>query len=95
MQWQGDNDAPFLVGLHTSGGRVDILNAPDAEARSMQGYAGSIAITPDEKRVVVTSPRDGVVQIYSLDNLDSETRLDLIDASGVVASEYGTLVSSG
>lgn len=58
MQWQGDKaDHPPLLGLHKRGTAPRLLSAPDPEQARMQGYAGSVAFSPDGAQVAITSPR--------------------------------------
>lgn len=93
MQWQGDGDAPPLVGVHDGEGDLQLLEAPDADRRALQGYIGSIALGPGS--VVVTSPRGGVVQVYHTDTLRLKQSHDIADACGVAGAAAGVVVTSG
>lgn len=95
MQWQGDNDAPPLVGLHTRGADIKTLAAPQETLRQMRGYIGSIAFSGDDHHIAVTSARGGRVQIYGLGGREQIISSTLTDASGVATFETGVLVSSG
>ncbi|MCQ0970268.1 DUF1513 domain-containing protein [Paracoccus sp. TK19116] len=82
MQWQGDPADPVpLLGLAL--GRADLATCalPDSEARSMQGYAGSIAAS--DGMIAVTSPRGGVAVIFDQDGTYRATlrRADLCGAA--------------
>ena len=61
----------------------------------MRGYVGSIAFTGDERSIVVTSPRGGVVQTYDAAGQGLTSSINLIDACGVAAYEQGAVISSG
>ncbi|MEJ6404812.1 DUF1513 domain-containing protein [Yoonia sp. 2307UL14-13] len=95
MQWQGDKLEPALVGVHQTGAELRLLSAPADALREMQAYVGSIAFTDDDRQVVVTSPRGGIVQTYDVDAeaLIGETRLT--DVCGVALADGGVLTSTG
>lgn len=95
MQWQGDSDAPPLVGLHTRGRNVKTLAAPQEILRQMRGYIGSIAFSGDAHRIAVTSARGGRVQIYDIEGSEQILSTELTDASGAATFETGVLISSG
>ncbi|UWQ96542.1 DUF1513 domain-containing protein [Rhodobacteraceae bacterium M385] len=67
MQWQGDPaTAPALLGLHRQG-EAAVLLAPDAARHgAMQGYAGSVSFSGDHRRVGITSPRGGLLQVFDV-----------------------------
>lgn len=95
MQWQGDGEAPLLVGMHRRGAEIMLANAAPEALRQMRGYIGSIAFAADDLTLVVTSPRGGVVQIYDAKTITLSAHQSLLDASGVAASRTGVLISSG
>lgn len=82
MQWEGDPAEPVpQLGLWTPG-QAPVLCAPRPEdAYAMQGYAGSIAATPE--RILVTSPKGGVAMIFAADGAHVAThrRSDLCGAA--------------
>ena len=63
MQWEGDPSEPVpQLGLWTPGTAPTLCTPPEAEAFTLQGYAGSIAATPD--RILITSPKGGAVMLF-------------------------------
>lgn len=63
MQWEGDPAEPVpQLGLWTPGDIPVLCTPPEAEAFTMQGYAGSIAATAD--RILVTSPKGGALMLF-------------------------------
>lgn len=95
MQWQGGGDLPPVVGLHSRGLAAKTIDVPPTILRQMRGYVGSIAFTGDERSIVVTSPRGGVVQTYDAAGQGLTSSINLIDACGVAAYEQGAVISSG
>lgn len=65
MQWEGDpEEVTPLLGLRRTDGSLALAEAPEAEARLMQGYAGSVAWNGAGTEVAITSPRGGRVQRF-------------------------------
>lgn len=63
MQWEGDPSEPVpQLGLWTPGRAPVLCAPPEAQAFTMQGYAGSIAATPD--RILITSPKGGALMLF-------------------------------
>lgn len=63
MQWEGDPSEPVpQLGLWTPGSAPMLCTPPEAQAFTMQGYAGSIAATPD--RILITSPKGGALMLF-------------------------------
>lgn len=95
MQWQGDPaDAPPLLGLHRRGA-APRLCAPDlAERLAMKGYAGSVAFDGQGRRVAITSPKGGRVQLFDAEGLflRSHRRADIC---GLAPAPHGFLASDG
>lgn len=93
MQWQGDlaDDMP-LLGVHRRHSQNPRL-FEKASVRVMQGYLGSIAFNSDTNQVATTSPRSGLVQIFSVDGLNHSFNLD--DVCGVAARSNGFVVTTG
>ncbi len=94
MQWEGpgDMDVPQL-GLWQPGRAPRLCPAPEAEAKRMQGYAGSIAMAQDG-RVAITSPRGGAVMIFAPNgtHLATYARADIC---GIAACDDGFIASDG
>lgn len=68
LQWQGDrSEAPALLALHHRGEALKLVQAPDGPHPQLNGYAGSISFTGQGEHVAITSPRGGVVQIFTRD----------------------------
>lgn len=63
MQWEGDPAEPVpQLGLWTPGTTPVLCTPPEAQAFTMQGYAGSIAATQD--RILITSPKGGALMLF-------------------------------
>ena len=95
MQSEGaDRDAP-LCALIGEDGRFRPVAAPDGLWRRMQGYAGSIALSVDQKTAVVTSPRGGLYAVIDLASERVVATGETPDVCGVAAAGDGFLLSSG
>lgn len=93
MQWQGDlNENLPLLGIHSQISNETRLIS-DASILRMSGYLGSVAVTGDGRRIMVTSPRAGLLQQFVDTELDSEVQLR--DVCGVAASNTGFMVTTG
>jgi hypothetical protein len=95
MQWQGSGPVPALVGRHSRGSDLTLLEAPANNLRDMDGYVGSIAVSQDGRTIAVTSPRGDILQLY---DTRSSRLLDiqrLKDVSGVVAANAGFVFTTG
>lgn len=93
MQWQGDlyEDLP-LLGIHDSQtGNLRLMN--EASVRRMNGYLGSVAITPDRAQVATTSPRSGRFQVFEHGQLLRERAV--ADVCGVAATRNGFVSTAG
>jgi uncharacterized protein len=63
MQWEGDPAEPVpQLGLWTPGMKPTLCTPPEAQAFTMQGYAGSIAASGN--RILITSPRGGALMLF-------------------------------
>ncbi|MCX7561438.1 DUF1513 domain-containing protein [Sulfitobacter sp. F26204] len=95
MQWQGDlsKDLPLLGVADPEGRDVTFLSAPSI-AR-MQGYLGSLAISPDGYRVATTSPRSNLMLIVARDRDSVVEDVQLTDICGVAATETGFFYTTG
>jgi hypothetical protein len=101
MQWEGDpaESVPQL-GLWTPGQAPVLCDPRPEDAYAMQGYAGSIAATPD--RVLLTSPKGGVAMIFAADGAHVAThrRADLCGVASflgafTVTDGLGAIWSAG
>lgn len=96
MQWQGDmSDAPPLLALHRRGEFLSYLMAGEADHRSMQGYAGSVALSGGGNQAAITSPRGSVVLVFDLHSGRCDAVHRLADVCGVYADGARFLVTSG
>ena len=95
MQWQGGAVLPPAVGIHRRGSAAQTISVPPMLIKQMRGYVGSIAFAGDERSIVATSPRGGVVHIYDVAKRALISSLERTDACGVAAYEHGVVISSG
>ena len=95
MQWQGNTPAPPLVGTHQQGGTTRLTRIAPDHLRAMRGYVGSIAFTADDRAIIVTSSRGGLVQRYDAGTGALMDQTYLPDASGVAATTQGMVVTTG
>ncbi len=96
LQWQGDvAEHPPLVGLHRRGGPVRLLNAPEAQQAALQGYAGSIAFSPDGASVAITSPRGGTLHRFDVESGAFTDAFALEDVCGLGAGPSGLTFTTG
>lgn len=95
MQWQGGGsaDAP-LVGLYRPGTLPRLMQAPQAEHRLMQGYAGSIAFDAGGQRLAISSPKGGRVQVFDMGR-GYVTSLIRSDLCGLAVAGPGMIVTDG
>lgn len=91
MQWEGpDQDHPPLLGLHRRGAAPELLMAADAQHEQLQGYAGSVAFSGDGAALALTSPRGGVVQVFSTETGDLLNTLHAEDVCGIATGSSGS-----
>lgn len=95
MQWHGSDPEAPLIGLHRQGEAIRTGMAPRDLQRRMQGYVGSITFTRDHRHVAVTSPRGGIVQVFSAADGSFVESFEIEDASGIAPLGKGFLVASG
>ena len=95
MQWQGDPSVAVpLLGLWTPGQPAQLCPAVEAEALTMQGYAGSIAVNPVTGSIALTSAPGGVLMLFDRTGTPQAT-LHRADISGVSASGAGFVATDG
>jgi hypothetical protein len=93
MQWEGDPAEPVpQLGLWTPGVTPVLVAPPEAQAFTMQGYAGSIAATTD--RILITSPKGGALMLFDVggSHIATHHRPDLC---GAAASAGAFTVTDG
>ena len=96
MQWQGDvADSPPLAGLHRRGGEMRFASADPEGHRRMQGYAGSVSFSDSGDRFAITSPRGGLVQVFSADDAQLVETVESEDVCGVNAGVDGFVFTAG
>lgn len=95
MQWQGDPaEGMPLLGLHRRGQDAVLADLPIHEAVAMQGYVGSVAFDAGGRRVAISSPRGGRVQVFD----DRGSHLHTIrreDVCGLAPAGAGFFISDG
>ncbi|QYX57588.1 DUF1513 domain-containing protein [Roseovarius sp. SCSIO 43702] len=94
-QWQGDAaETPPLLAMHEMGGALAFAETAETEARAMQGYAGSIAMSGGGDEIAITGPRGGRALVF-----DSArrlvTRIEAPDICGVAPARDGLLFTTG
>ena len=93
MQWEGDPAEPVpQLGLWTPGSAPTLCTPPEAQAFTMQGYAGSIAATPD--RILITSPKGGALLLFDASGTHIATH-HRPDLCGAATSGAGFTVTDG
>ena len=95
MQWQGDPAVAVpLLGLWTPGQKVQLCPPAEAEALTMQGYAGSIAVDRGTGSIAMTSAPGGALMLFDADGVPQAT-LHRADISGVAACSAGFIATDG
>jgi hypothetical protein len=93
MQWEGDPAEPVpQLGLWTPGMAPILCQPAASDALALQGYAGSVAATPD--RILVTSPRGGVAMVFDREGTHVATHRRA-DLCGAAARDGGFTVTDG
>lgn len=95
MQWQGGAQVPSLVGSHQIGQPIRLMSASPKLHAAMQGYVGSVAITPDGQDIAVTSPRGGQVQVFERVTGLCRAAWRADDVGGIAAVQSGFVATSG
>lgn len=95
MQWQGDQTAQALVGIHKRGSPISLMTAPSEQVRHLEGYIGSIAYSGDGRNIAVTSPRGGFVHLYDTATGQFIRATPIADVSGVATLGHSFVVTSG
>ena len=93
MQWEGDPSEPVpQLGLWRPGTPPTLCTPAEADAFTLQGYAGSVAATAD--RVLITSPKGGAAMIFAADGTPVATH-HRADLCGAAAQAEGFVVTDG
>ncbi|MBV7393785.1 DUF1513 domain-containing protein [Mameliella sediminis] len=96
MQWQGDlSQSPPLLGLTRLGQTPRLLTAPPDQQARMQGYAGSIALSPHRQEVAITSPRGGLAQVFDTASGLLRRSIHMPDVCGIAARDGDFLLTAG
>ena len=96
MQWHGEEaEIPPLVGLHRQGEAPRLLSAPGPLQPEMRGYAGSVALSQDGRRVAISSPPGGQVHIWDVESGAWVDRLMLTDTCGLSSGPEGFVATTG
>lgn len=95
LQWEGDpGHTPPLLALHRQGQSLHPCAVPPDQAGAMQNYAGSIAFDISGETVALSSPKGGVVQVFSAAGRLLYS-LHLPDVCGIAARSGGFLLTDG
>jgi uncharacterized protein len=93
MQWEGDPSDPVpQLGLWTPGNVPVLCIPPEAQAFTMQGYAGSIAATGE--RILITSPKGSALMLFDAGGAHIATH-HRVDLCGAAASAGAFTVTDG
>lgn len=93
MQWEGDAAEPVpQLGIWSPGADPTLCTPPEAQAFTMQGYAGSIAATKD--RILITSPKGGAMMLFDATGAHIATH-HRPDLCGAATSAMGFTVTDG
>ncbi|EBA16715.1 hypothetical protein RSK20926_02884 [Roseobacter sp. SK209-2-6] len=96
MQWQGDaGQGHPIVGLHRSGGYLQLLAEGDPRLHNLNGYGGSLAFSADGAEIAVTSPRGGVVQVMNTQSGEIVREHQLADVCGLSSGRSHLIASTG
>jgi hypothetical protein len=95
MQWQGDPALPVpQLGLWTPGSPPRLCPPEDADAMALQGYAGSIAVSPAGDMIGLTSAPAGVLMLFDATGIPLSTHRRT-DISGIAALAGGLVATDG
>ena len=95
LQWQGDlTEHVSVFALHNPGAALRMAGMSRTDAARMRGYGGSIAVSRDGESFAVTSPRGGVVALFSAAG-QVLGLVEIADVCGVVATRHGFLATNG
>lgn len=88
-------EQPPLIGRWDRNGEIRLIDLPAAVTRSMRNYAGSIAATPDGRRIAVTSPRGGIIVVLDGRSGAFLETVSLADTCGIAPTGDGFMATAG
>ncbi len=88
-------EQPPLIGRWDRNGEIRLIDLPAAVTRLMRNYAGSIAATPDGRRIAVTSPRGGIIVVLDGRSGAFLESISLPDTCGIAPSGDGFMATAG
>lgn len=97
-QYEGDaEDMPPLLGLADRGGRMRLLEMPEADLSAMNNYVGSVALDRSQSVVGATSPRGGRLAFWEIRSGTFLSSRSISGACGIapVPLNADFIVSSG
>ncbi|AAV93421.1 DUF1513 domain-containing protein [Ruegeria pomeroyi] len=96
MQWQGEGtELRPVLGLHRRGTAPVAVTGNEAEMRAMNGYGGSVIFYDQGRRVAVSSPRGGIVQLSDVAAGRIIGGVAITDVCGLGVTGGGLVASSG
>ncbi|MEE4379877.1 MAG: DUF1513 domain-containing protein [Candidatus Competibacteraceae bacterium] len=98
MQYQGKTGQhPPLVATHQGQETLHLLSAPEPIQTAMRNYCGSVAIDTSGQLCAVTSPRGGLITLWSMTDGQFLGSSTLVDCCGISAGEAASefLVTNG
>lgn len=84
-----------LMGYASSDQPLEPLEAPESTWSSFSGYVGSVAIDSVTEQVVATSPRGGVLGLWSRDTCAFRAIHRIADVCGAGVGEDGWIATTG
>ena len=95
LQWEGEQTrTPPLLALHRLGQPLQLCGVPPEQAGAMQNYAGSTAFDRVGQTVALSSPKGGLVQVFSAKGALLYS-LDQPDVCGLAPCDGGFLLTDG
>ena len=97
-QYQGSRfDEVPLVGFLDNNGKIELYAASKSIQRRMRNYCGSVASDKSGRWMAVSSPRGGIVTVWSVDSRNVIDTVELDDCCGVSGTSTPNqfIVSSG
>jgi uncharacterized protein len=88
-------EQPPLIGRWDRNGEIRLIDLPATVTRSMRNYAGSIAATPDGRRIAVTSPRGGIIVVLDGRSGSFLETVSLADTCGIAPTGDGFMATAG
>ncbi len=85
MQDQNLTEARPVIGILRAGKSIELLPLPEDEPNAFRGYIGSVTIDAGGGYIAATSPRGGVIGLWSLGDGRWIGKLHLADVCGLAA----------